>query len=257
MKTIYYLIPVLVILLVVLLLLIPNPPDKPNMDLSYAEVTLDDPLCTNDLCLLEYTIVSNGFILKKVKLGDSVSMDLREAEITRAKDAITKISNLQKTNTILQPEVAQYHIYTVLNSLKTSYISPDDETSIQIMQMAQDLYDSSQISNDFLIQFVYWRQGENIKDYHIFADGTVVYSEFTPDGELSISRLFELDESTTRNIQSKKLVFDTQPSSCGRDGFIYGYVSVINNNIDNMVYTCGAGNSQVDILFNYLLENVR
>ncbi|MBN2518497.1 MAG: hypothetical protein JXB14_06615, partial [Candidatus Altiarchaeota archaeon] len=182
MKRTVYIVLALVLcvaLLALLLLLIQPVGDIPGRGISYAEVSRDDPACTGNICLLEYMIVSNGYLFKKVIYpDDSRDIRLRFVSPESALDVIGDVKELHKPDTQFEEDRAQYHVYSFTDRFERSFLPLDDATARRMEQLSEELYEKSNPSDGLFIQFVFWRVGGPIKDYHIFGDGAIVYSEF-------------------------------------------------------------------------------
>jgi len=234
-----------------------NPPE-PTLDLSFAEVSLEDDSCPADVCLTEYIIASNGMAIRSIRHGGTrTDMELRAVDQTKAAEAISEISRMIDTNTLFLSNSPQYHIYAIFNGFKKAYYPRDDLQGKRMQQIAESLYGASSGSPEPFIQFVFWKQGEPIQDYHIFSDGTAINSQFTEDTEILNSRMFVIPKAKMSGITSALPGFSGREGNfCGREGFIYGYVLVLQNGEVQFAYTCGAGEDPADGLFNFLLENI-
>ena len=114
-------------------------------------------------------------------------------------------------------------------------------------------------TEQFFVQFVYTKLGQNSVDYHFFSDGSVLREEFIGDdlvlGPVSV---FEIEKSELDSLKKKfdSEFFDSKSSldNCPLNGLAHGYLEVMNNDKYNFSWTCGTLDSRVDIVFNELME---
>lgn len=240
----------------------PNPPGpgpaNGSSALSFAEVAREDLMCSNDTCLIEYIIVSDGTVMSVVRRGDDTEhVEIRQVDRGKAAEAITAIRALQEGGVLFNKANSLYHIYTYSGSPKQAFFGISDAAGKSAQRICEGLYAESRASDIWFLQFVFWRNGGLIQDYHIFSTGAVVRISFTQDTEAKSSQAFGISGSILKTaINMSQSLADSRANSCGRDGFSYGYVLTSKGGSTRMAYTCGAGSSPADSLFNYLLENV-
>jgi len=236
----------------------PGPGPDGSSALSFAEVAREDVMCSNDTCLIEYIIVSDGTVMSVVRRSDDTEhVEIRTVDKAAAAEAISAIRALQEGGVLFNKANSLYHIYTYSESPKQAFFSLSDETGQSTQRICETIYSESRPSDIWFLQFVFWRNGELIQDYHIFSTGAVVHISFTEGTEAKSSQAFGISSGTLKAALNMSQSFaDSRSNYCGRDGFSYGYVMISKGGGTRMAYTCGAGSSPADELFNYLLENV-
>lgn len=237
---------------------------KQNNDLRFYEIVHERGDCKPS-CSLEYLVISNGIMLKKESQGvyPNHKIELFSILPEKAGELINLTSANIKEST--GEECRNCDLFTLFISTKEKPISffAKEETAPdfinELEQKTADLEKGGKKEEQFFIQFVFQRLGKDAVDYHFFANGTVLKEEFKGNSfSLENASLYKIPEEKIAQIKSDvKPEFFTSKSSienCAEKGLSYGYLEVQKGPSYAFSWTCGAENTEADILFNLLLK---
>lgn len=230
----------------------------------YYEIVLEKADC-DPLCKEEYILLSNGTMMKKYTPEKGIFKD--EIEIVKidestAKEAIEMVQNLPITESKSRCEFCdEYTLFMIKEGAAFMFVDTEDNTPNEIKEIfdsSTELFKTGEKEEDFFIQFVYKRLGQNSIDFHFFPNGAVLYEEFDEQLNLTKARVYDISEERIEFLKNsvKPEFFEAQSSilNCYRVGLANGYIEIKKGNSYNFVWTCGVEDSSADELFNALLK---
>jgi len=231
---------------------------------TYYEILLENSDC-DPLCKEEYIVLSNGFIMKKYSIEKEIiknEIEIVKIDESKAKEAITFVQGLSidpRENRCI--ECDEYTLLTIKNKAAFMFADTEQNTPNDIKQIFEDskqLFSTGVKQEDFFIQFVYKKIGQNSIDYHIFSNGSVLFEEFDDNINLTNVRVYDIGKEKIEFLKNiiEPGFFESESSirNCYTIGLDHGYIEVKKENSYAFVWTCGAENSSADKLFNTLMK---
>ncbi len=215
-------------------------------------------------CSLEYILLSNGTMMKKLNLQDNYDYEIKVAKIdsARAEEAIKNVEDL--VSEYKETRCSNCNEYTLLMQQKGKsfmHITEEENSDSALKEILEDsalLFSEGEQLEPFFVQFVYKRLGQNAVDYHIFPNGSVLREEFVGDSQvLGPVEVFEITEEKAGLLEEKfdADFFDSETglSDCHENGLEYGYLQLMKGDSYAFFWVCGTGDSRADKVFNELL----
>jgi len=181
---------------------------KQNSDLRFYEIVHEKSDCKPS-CSLEYLLISNGIMLKKESQGAYPNHKIEIFSIQKEK--AEELVNLTSANIkeSAGEECRNCSLFTLFISAKEkpiSFFAKEESASNFIVGLEQKtaaLEKEGKKEEQFFIQFVFQRLGNNAIDYHFFPDGTVLKEEFTGNSfSLANATLYKIPEEKIAQIKS-------------------------------------------------------
>ncbi|GEM_PF-2663212 len=234
-------------------------------NLLYYEIVHEKSDC-KPYCSLEYIVLSNGIMLKKESMEkefNGFKVDLVDVGEQKAIQAITFAEqSVNETKDSTCSNCNNFHLFLIKGGKPWMFLEQEEKTPEfikTIMEDSKKLFLEGQSTEDFFVQFVFKRVGQDAVDYHFFSDGVVLREEFIGfESRLGNAGLFRLSEEKKALVKSMATsdFFGSISSlkNCQKNGLEYGYLEIKNNGLYDFVWTCGAEKSAADQLFNGLLQ---
>ncbi len=233
---------------------------------SFYEIVNQREEC-DPYCSLEFIVLSNGIVLKKQSISSDFSQNTIELVDIGKEKAIKAIEFTQQNVTEVKDSRCvncnDFHVFLIKDGQTIMYLEEEENSPEFIKKIFEDskqLFSQGSPSQDFFVQFVYQRRSQNIIDYHIFSDGTLLKGEFGIDSALKKAELSILSKEKLDSLKSKITTdYFTSTSSianCNQKNMQYGYLDIKKDGKHNFVWTCGAENSVADQLFNDFLAEL-
>jgi hypothetical protein len=238
-------------------------------DLSYYEYMYDDPGCRNGNCMKEYIVHSNGIVFFRdesvINGFKKTKINIGEIEKNKAEYLISYTGDHMQ---ILNPEgidcfnCGLVHIFygdAAGKKSATSYIDASPQFMHDALAMTESEVKNAKFFEPFFVHIVFTALRGNSIDYHFYSDGTVLKEEFgEKNGEFLAFDIYTIEKSVMDkmkdSITGDHFLAEDSQTGCTEAGLKWGYIELEKGEDYNFVYTCGAGDSAVDKLFNELFE---
>ncbi|MBN1940841.1 MAG: hypothetical protein JW772_01520 [Candidatus Diapherotrites archaeon] len=275
-KIIAFVIPIVIVAIAFALALFTIEPEPPAGELSYYEIVHDRIDCA-PACSAEYIVLSNGIVFRRQKVNVMAEDKYRGGRVMVKHNLIDTVrvagesaaeaiefahANVQESFGARCSNCNSFHYFSLNEENPINYFAEESEAEqvlFGIEEKSANLFNEGVEEDDFFLQFVYKRTGENLIDYHFFYDGSVLLNEYKGYETIVIgTRLFTLEEEKLLELKSMidNNFFESQSGlvECFEKGLEMGYIEAQKNNKDSFVWTCGTQNSRADEIFNWLLQ---
>jgi len=212
---------------------------------------------------LEYIITGKGLIFRKDGIYPDIPVIALSKTIPEKAAAIfSKLDPRRDSlpapgDSINCKSCAVYHLFyhdgnqTIRYNIEKQQGSPFMES---LLAEAEAAFSLGEMQSPFFIQLVYSKQG-NARDYHFFANGTVIREDFGPtEGELIDAAIFSIDAKAADMVPAS--VFSSPQTTSGCMKYDYGYLEIRKGENYVFTYTCGEGSLAADLLYLNLLNLV-
>ena len=244
-----------------------NPSNRFNFKetrISYYEFVHENPACL-EYCSAEYIVFSNNLIFSKIKDRNGEELMIGHIPESEAKVllelATQAIGNRNNDGTdcttcdlyhLFYGDSRRTQAFTILRKDSPAFIE-------QLKEATENALENQQKPEQFFLQLVYTKKDEDSIDYHFFIDGTVLYEVFGKrNGELKSSAVYTITDQEVQDLRDLigPGVYSSEDNlmDCPKIGFDYGYLFIKDEDEEDIIWTCGTGQSPADMLFNTLFE---
>ncbi len=242
-------------------------------NISYIEFADERLDCgRGEICLIEYIVHSNGLVFakqeEKKQEGSENEADIRIGTIGKsiAGDLIAQSKLFLKSSGKSTEDCDNcrlFHLFYGGTEETQAFTARAENSPVFLAEISGKISKAGESLvpvDPFFLHFVFKPISGNAVDYHFYSDGIVLLEEFGErNGELLLSAVYSLSDEEIKKL--KAMVADgyflsagSSFENCPEKGFAWGYLEASKGGKYKTVYTCGAGDSAADKLFNDLLE---
>ena len=233
--------------------------------LVYLEIVHERADC-NPYCSTEYILFSNGTMMKKQSNDNGPYMNKVELVKVAPEKALSAIMAIEDYGLEYRPERCdhcnRYTLLTLKDGAPFMHVIEEERAAPKVKEIFDDsssLFFEGEEIEQFFVQFVYTRLGQNTIDYHIFSDGSVLKEEFIgQELVLGAASAFEIEEDKIDLLKEKfdSKFFNSKSglNNCTSNGLSSGYMQVMKGEFYSFEWTCGTLESRVDDVFNEMME---
>ncbi len=238
---------------------------KPLAGPQYYEIVFDKADC-NPYCSTEFIVLSNGLVFKKESYSRSVINNQIEIVKVSEDNALQAIKSAQESVGEQKTERCEncnsYVLFLEKKGRHFMFSAQEKDAPESVKKVFDDstkLFLEGNKTEQFFVQFVFKRPGQNTADFHFFSDGTVLREDFSANTQILAGvEVFLLEKEKIDLIRGKisSDLFDSRTGieNCFEKGLEYGYLEVQMDEQYGFFWTCGAQSSKADELFNDLLK---
>lgn len=232
-------------------------------DLKYFEIVREKPDCTDGACFIEYLFLSSGLSIKKQYYSKDYEkppvMSIRQAQEPQVQALFAEASGLFAPGKNLGNSAREKNnLYLYDGSALFTYGAqePPSPAFQSLFDDAGAAFSKAAVTPEFYIHEYYELASGGMEDFHIFSNGSVIFSIFAkPDYSLVSTgplRAEPEDMSSLRELAGNALRSESKRMKrCPKEtGLGYGFMEMQINGAFLHTYTCGDGGDAASALFN-------
>lgn len=234
------------------------PPDR------YLEIVRQKSPCPDGDCFIEYIFLSDGTAVRKTFSSDNYEADAKIDNRKADADATALLLGAFD-DFFAGAKPAKWtsnggQIYFYNGGPPQTYSTADAAAPAfaALFGQAQAVFDAAPAAEDFYLHDYYQIFGGEIEDYHVFADGRVIFSTFSRQSDKMLATaMMHYAAADFQRLQALSKDAFAAPASpyrkCAPEtGIEYGLVEIQNRGRYIKSHTCADGNDGIAILFRYL-----